>query len=141
MNRLVLTVGDWSRDGHEKMDDFHIETPYTTHQIMNAYMNCVRVSGFDLDRHFEDYESGSNDVPEQYHELIKKAVDAYALETNTSWVWNLDHANFSNEACQPKTYLAIYLGMAKLSDPNFTFKVIQPSYNDRLNIGGYGCYY
>lgn len=48
MYKICITIGNWSNDGHEKMERFYIESNLSPPQITLAYERAVEITGVDL---------------------------------------------------------------------------------------------
>ena len=49
MNKVKITVGDWSEDGHNQSEEFVFETNKTVKEIQNAYKQSCKKLGLIFD--------------------------------------------------------------------------------------------
>ena len=51
---MKLTIGDWSKDGHNRMEHYYLNSNYDVHQVREAYKNSCKKTGVTFN-HNEDY--------------------------------------------------------------------------------------
>lgn len=49
MNKVKITIGDWSEDGHNHYDEFVFETNKTVKEIQDAYKQSCKLTGLIFD--------------------------------------------------------------------------------------------
>lgn len=127
MNTITLTLGDWSHDGHGLTKRITIESSLDVKALIKAYQAGIKTSGVDAYEIACDYEDGS--LPEDdYNNLVSLGFDVKNLQGDDN-VYNLT----------PDGYTAIWLFIAQLGDPKFTFKRLD-NHAANINIGGYGLF-
>lgn len=136
-NEIVLAVGDWSGDGHGKADNFVFKTNLTSKEIKEAYKKGVEICGVDITNQCQDYED-STVTKNVWNNLLKyELISKYHLkevENEPSWS-TIKHNTYLN----PEEYVNIWLGIAKLGNPDLEFERSGPE--NTIPIGGYGLYY
>lgn len=131
-HRICLTVGDWSRDGHEQSDDIYILSSLDKDSLAGAYKKGVETIGFDLEKELNEYEEGV--ISSDKLRLLSKhgLLEDWGFdEENLSEDWELYH--------EIDTYAELWLRIAKVGDPQLEFEYVNDNI-PTLHIGGYGIY-
>lgn len=79
MNRVKLTIGDWSQDGHNQYEEFVYNSNKTIEEIRQAYKDSCKLTGISFN-HNEDY-TGLN-LPWDHPETKDRKI-AVEYESNT----------------------------------------------------------
>ena len=80
MERVKLTIGDWSQDGHNQYEEFVYESNKSVHEIRQAYKDSCKLTGISFN-HNEDY-TGLNlkwDHPEYNSRKIATEYSVYRM--------------------------------------------------------------
>lgn len=124
MHIVQLTVGDWSDDGHGKVDNTLVKSNLNKDDVLKAYKDGCKVCGFDITKYCEDYED--NSVPmELIRKVPPKILDSLYEETDEEY------------GATSEDFAQIYLWICKQGNPNFVYKVFVPK---EIHIGGYGLF-
>ena len=126
MSIIVLTVGDWSNDGHGRSADVTIRCSHNVNDLEDAYKKGCKILGFDVEdeiaRNYED-----NILHKHHFEAFKR----HGLE------WNWDGDDGEEIYLDANAYAELWLFAAKLGNKDLTYEVMSP---DGINIGGYGIF-
>lgn len=134
MNVINLTIGDWSRDGHNQIETITIETNCTVEQINEISSKVKDVFGFTLDEYCEEYED--NRIPmEIWNKLVAMGFPADGLEYGSPS--DLEDDPDGVYLYSGSEYADIWLFMIQRCEPMFTYKIVN---NANINIGGYGLF-
>ena len=127
---IRLVVGDWSGDGHDKTDGFIFRTNWPKESAIKAYTKGAKILGFDL---HSDYCNGYQDsgIPEEAIATLEKN----GLLDREKDEWYEDEGYLIG----PTMWATLYMRVAQLGEPNFTFK--ESVSKSEINVGGYGLYY
>jgi len=68
MFKFYMTIGDWSGDGHEKSDNFLIESNLPIESVREAHFRIDKATGINIEDICSNYEEDEID-PETVHEL------------------------------------------------------------------------
>lgn len=49
MYRFSMTIGDWSHDGHERCEDFIVESKKPVEAVRDAHFNIPAVTGINIE--------------------------------------------------------------------------------------------
>jgi hypothetical protein len=137
---ISLTLGDWSRDGHNQTDQIIIKSNRTTEQIKKAYKKGVKLVGFDFS---EEVASEYEDNRIREEELEKLRTAGYTQELDDEYTKDElgEFADLAGTAAlSSDTFAEIYLWIAKRGDPSFEYEVAV-DHTCNINIGGYGLFY
>lgn len=131
-NGVELIVGDWSMDGHEKVDRFLICSSLDKASLNEAFATASKKIGFNFSYEVaDDYED--NLFPKEYIDLLRERGIEFTLSDE-------DSANDDGSvALQPKDFVNVWLAIAAFGNPSLKYNLIQPS--TQIGIGGYGLYY
>lgn len=120
---FMVTVGDWSRDGHNQFDTYVVYSNKPQEKVMEAYSKGCEKLGFDLIKEYCcEYED--NKIPEEIYEHFKHIVDIDEFRGKYT-VWS-------------ETWADMVLHVAKLGDPELDVNIKELN---SWKIGGYGLYY
>lgn len=136
-NIITLSIGDWSKDGHNQSDEVIIETDLTAKQLDAAYKKGVKIVGVDLVKdcchEFEDNTISVSDAI--------KMLEAGVFEL-AGWD-GIDAETIESEEGIKDVFSdgweTLYFAFCKIGNPKFKYKKHK---DDRqvLRIGGYGLY-
>jgi hypothetical protein len=144
MHTYRFVVGDWSDDGHEKKDFFHVKTSHLVGPIREAYKRAVVRFDFALHhndrRHAEELSVpivGHSASTEYGHHVNRAGMD-YILEKM---------GKGAGDMLSPDIYLEIFMWMVGQELENFTWRKINPPesingfWNKGMNVSfGYEYY-
>lgn len=167
MNKVRLTIGDWSGDGHEVSEDFIFESNKNVEEIRQAYKDSCKLTGLSFN-HNEDYTGlklgydTERQIATEYEEctisklaveiLLKHGIDVWKDFAEYELDFVPDDDDFYIEGSE--NFVGIWIAFVKLSLPDLimeeaSFKrselssipVINGWWNDSLNCQfGYGLY-
>lgn len=137
-----IVIGDYSKDGHNQMDYFTLETSHDAKAIQKAYKQAVKKSGVTLDTRTKakhkvchEYEDGS--LPEEAVELL----------TELGVKWDEMESELNDDGslgATPQDMANIFMEMVRTQLEGFTYKIIEPEclngWGGGLGGIGYGCY-
>ncbi len=138
MQEFRLVLGDWSDDGHGKCDSFFYRIHWCTEAMEAAHAKGCATLGFDPHSKFcKDYEDSL--VPIEEFEKLKahgvlndKDLEEIDIETDVA-------ADYPGASFHPQAWANLYMAIAALGEPNFTY--VQTIPKNKVRIGGYGFYY
>lgn len=130
MNTIRLSIGDWSRDGHNQSEDVYIETNLTLDELKEAYDRGSEKLGFNL---IEDYcaEYQDSTIPIYIADIIEAKLKISLRDEFNSMLDNIRILNTDQ-------WRDIFLRTVWYARPNFEYKIIDPE--DWMDIGGYGLF-
>jgi hypothetical protein len=136
MNTYMITVGDWSCDGHNQSDNFHFTTNKNKKEILIAFRKACRKANVDLEEHgknslFKDYEDST--IPP---DKLKRLKD---IGVNFDSFDNMEDEEDEGLPCTPEDVFKLVMELAKTELPDLQYKIIEPECI--LNNIGYGVYY
>lgn len=132
MNKINLCVGDSSGDGHERRDNYLIESNLNKKQMLKSYKKGSKILGFDfMNTVAKDYEDSKLSI-EMLTKLRDNGYDGKIFDE--SYCKNGHGPNL-----QCGEYVDIVLFVCKLGDPAFKYEYIKEDFS--WDIGGYGLYY
>lgn len=151
MNIVTLEMGDPSGDGHQITHTIVIETNLTKGELIQAYAKGERQLGFEfaglVANNYED-----NVLPHPYFLKFKElGFDQGLLEEIESDEKNVDSQSpvigdygqidedTHGYALYQDTYVDLWLGIAKLGNPEFTYTIKEDA-DVHISIGGYGLF-
>lgn len=133
MNTVQLVTGDPSADGHGKTETILVKTNLSAALLQKAYKKGSKVVGFDFNGNVAtDYEDSV--IPERYLDSLKHfnlLDEELASELNEGDDYYLDG---------PEEFASIWLGIAKLGNPALEYEIVEPDYENQIEIGGYGLF-
>jgi hypothetical protein len=155
MNTYLISIGDWSADGHEQCRYFTFKTDIPLKELQDAYRKSCQTSGLAFDHDTFGYDDPNN-ICCEYEEY---QIGAYHLMMLERAFGNLPLALEDDEkadgAClEPEEFAELILWFCKQSLPSFTYtafkeksnrsKTEQPAFNGwwgDLNVQfGYGLF-
>ena len=153
MNKVKLTIGDWSQDGHNQYDVSVFESNKTVKEIQEAYKESCKKTGLSFN-HNEDYTGlglGYGTERQIATEYEESELSELADEILTSF--GIDTSEY-NEDTSPDNFEKLLIDFIKLSLPDLeleeaSFKkselnkipAINGWWNENLNCQfGYGLY-
>lgn len=133
-HRVELSVGDWSRDGHNISESLFIMSNLTGKQMEKAYKKGVKVCGLDVEASVAaEYEDSV--LREEDFEKLKAA--GFPFEAK----WEMDlRKTFEEIYLDEDMFCDLYLFVVKLGDPKFEHEYIKTDYNNIVRVGGYGLF-
>jgi len=153
MNKIRLTIGDWSQDGHNQYEEFVYESNKTVENIKQAYKNSCKLTGLSFN-HNEDYTGlnigygSERQIATEYGEceisdLAKEILDSFKI----------DYSDYEEEPSVENfielliNFIRLSLNDLELKEASFKkseLKNIEPVngwWNDELNVQfGYGLF-
>jgi hypothetical protein len=131
MSRIKLVIGDWSCDGHEKSDDYYIESNLSKKEIEKAYKKGTKLLGFDFSEEIaECYEDST--LPKDKWEKFKELGYTGGFDSE-------DQADENGVNIWLEEFLDLYLFIIQLGNPDFKYELVEEE--DTIHIGGYGLYH
>jgi hypothetical protein len=136
---INFKIGDYSKDGHEKMESYLVQSKKPVLDIRAAHFKANDVLGFDIGSICEEYEKNSLDseVTKKLKELNydMESFDEFDDEDNPVELW-------------PEKVLDIWLFLLNNVDKELELKYLKlPCINDNhahdgkeLSSPGYGCF-
>lgn len=132
----MLTVGDWSGDGHSRSDSINIECNLTVKELQAAYKAGAKKVKLDLTKDVaEDYE----DCYIRADELAKLRKHGYSNDHEVSVEDTGDKDPELYRIDNYEAFADMWLFIAKVGNPKLVCKVASASAS--IHIGGYGLYY
>lgn len=145
MFEYSLTVGDWSKDGHNQTDEYLVLTSHNKDEVCEAYKNFVRQHKIALNESYwhgvktsniemlcNDYEN--NKITIETIERLEKAGIPMEKLPFSEQIDELEGLNMS-----PDDIVILLMEMVKTQIEGFTYEIKEP-----LDLGiksiGYGCY-
>ncbi len=123
---VMLQVGDWSLDGHEKVEDFYFETNAIDKvQVINGFSDGAKILGFDISRYCEEYEDC---------EIPTKA----ALRFQSLLLSGTDTEKESKSIC-PQEFVNIWVHTVTVGNPSIRMTPV--TVDAVIPVGGYGLFY
>lgn len=140
--QFTLTVGDWSRDGHNQFDTFTVVANVSLKEFQTAYKSGTKKLGVDIIESLCcDYEDMS--VPE---DVVQKFIAAGLNPDDLFIIKDVDvdvdvdeddEKEYSLE--NSENWVDIIFAVVKLG--NSTIECEVPNNNKNWNVGGYGLFY
>lgn len=143
----LLVIGDWSSDGHGRTETIRIDHNLTSNSaLQKAYKAGAAILGHDIEKVVaEDYQDGS--CPEEVmdaliqHGIMEKdpAEDYWGIKGGQAPIVADDAYSYGDRIhFNSELYAAVWMEVAKLGEPTLVYTTPKRSYEDRINIGGYG---
>jgi len=142
MNKIRLTVGDWSGDGHSQTETIYILCSLDRTELCSAYKKGMEIVGIDVEHICQDYEDNRFDKEEAKELLEKGKASEWMSDTIR------DLVNDTIEEAKGEDSLSLYCGevfsvlwlsTAKIGCPEMTIEFDKNSLN--IDIGGYGLFF
>jgi lysyl-tRNA synthetase class II len=121
MDKIKITIGDWSQDGHNQYEEFVFEANKTVQEIRQAYKDSCKLTGLSFN-HNEDY-TGLNlnwQHPEYETRKIATEYEEYELSDLAKEIlskFNIDYSNY-NEEPSLENFIDLLINFIKLSLPD-----------------------
>jgi hypothetical protein len=131
MHEIVITIGDWSEDGHNRYDMFTFESSHTKKELQAAYKKSCIKSGVSFDHEYNGGHEDPNAICTTYKSDTITAYQMFMLHKT----FGLDISdipenvkNFSMNGLQPnaKELAHIILWFVGCSLDNFTRTSLVP---------------
>lgn len=130
--QIELTLGDMSGDGHGRSKSFLIQSSLNKKELQDAYEKAVKKTKVDLVNSVAiDYEE--NTISEKFFKKLQKAgvkLDDLFFED--------EDGDIDYQFSEYEIFAELYLRMAKLIVPEFTYSFIELP---RIRLGGYGLFF
>lgn len=151
--KVKISIGDWSKDGHNQYEEFVFESNKTVQQIRQAYKDSCELTGLS----FNDNENYTGlDLGYSTDRQIATNYGEYKLSNLAKEVltkFNIDYSKYEDNG-EPEIFLNLLVDFIKLSLPDLLLeeasfkkselKNIPPVngwWNDELNVQfGYGLF-
>ncbi len=125
---ITLTLGDWSRDGHNISDTVCIESNIDAKELQKAYRAGVEKTNVDLTKDIaRDYEDGI--LPE----------DAFQKLATFGLKDIFDKGIDDKKQLWTDSFAEVWLFIAKQGNAEFAYSLVNRHTSD-IKIGGYGLY-
>ncbi|MBL6991799.1 MAG: hypothetical protein ISR65_18600 [Bacteriovoracaceae bacterium] len=130
---IELQMGDTSCDGHCLKEIKILKSNLSTKQIRKAYQDATNILGFDfINVVAVDYEDSTIK-----RNMLKKLKD-HGITVN---IEDLEYVGPTDDpGINPEEYLELYVQIIKLGNPDFQYKLTNPSWENTIDIGGYGLF-
>lgn len=147
---VLLVVGDPSADGHGRTETFRFDHNLISNSALkSAYKAGCKIIGHDIeDVVAKDYQDSSvpvevmdalvehglmvkeegNDFSDSYWNLSPEGL----MPADSAYTYN-DNININSEL-----YAELWMRIAQLGSPALSYTVPKRSYDDKIDIGGYG---
>lgn len=135
---FTLTVGDYSRDGHEKSEVLLFSCSHSKNQLQAFYTSASVNYKLDLKKQCSEYKNDSFTVL-FYKKLLEVFKDDPIVNTLIGAEVPLDEDD-PDAFIAPDTYAELYLHIAKLACSDLVWESKSDT-TDNINIGGYGLFY
>lgn len=140
--RIIFPIGDWSDDGHGKVDYHEVLSSRPVEDVREAHFSCSNMFGIDIGSICCDYEDWSLD-----DDLIEKLI-------SLGYVSILDELSFLDGKYHIEnrdTILSIWLFLLNKVDSSLNLRIAEDSppmitfygTDDKgrhLEVPGYGCF-
>ena len=154
-NKVIVTLGDWSGDGHGHYDKYEIFVSCTLKEMQDAYKASCKLTGisFNGNDDFTGIErsyaaSRKNHVCTDYEESgLSEEVKEKFNELNCPW----EELEIDEDYVDQDAFLGLLMWFISLSIPDFSWRKAEKEeitphfngwWNDELNVHlGYGLYY
>jgi len=134
-HKTKLVTGDSSGDGHEKSDDFYIESNLTKAEINAAYERGSEIIGFDFCKEIaSEYENREFPL-----DKVKILEELGMFEYCCVDVMTDKKDNITGAYLYPESFLQVFLFIVKLGNSSFEYEQVKAE--SYIDIGGYGLYY
>lgn len=144
MNNIYsLTIGDWSRDGHEKSDVYMFNVNKTKQEILEAYTKVCNKCEVSLGDGFDQkYKNNGVTICADYEE---NSIDENIIQKLESIGVNLDFLDGDSEekSIYPDTICKLFFEMVKTEISDLEYSIFDVESLNLYTIGGigYGLYY
>lgn len=154
--QTLLILGDWSDDGHGKTQTITVDHNLADAKALEqAFKAGEKILGINFEQIAEGYEE--NWIPEDILEVLVEHKLLEEVTTNSDGEpldgphWKLvpetafrgvDYAYSygGNVHINSELFAALYMAIAQLGNPSLEFTSPKNSYDNRINIGGYGLF-
>jgi len=99
MNKVKLTIGDWSQDGHNQYEEFVFESNKTVTEIRQAYKDSCKLTGLSFN-HNQDY-TGLN-IGYGSDRRIATEYEEYELSNLSKEIFDKFNINYIEYEKKPK---------------------------------------
>lgn len=141
MNRISLTVGDYSGDGHDRKEEMHISCSLDIDELKKAYKwGSIKINTDFAKEYCDEYED--NFFPKVLAELILeqgKSSGFITEDMEQEIKWAFDDVLNNNISINSEIFSVLWLCVARIGCPEMKIEFIKSSPN--INIGGYGLFY
>ncbi len=152
-NKVKITIGDWSQDGHEEYDEFVFDSNKTVHEIRQAYKDSCKLTGLQF-----NYNKNYTGLPEHNsYGTDRHICTEYNENEITDLALNIlkEHGiDINVDKLDIDVFLKLLIDFIKLSLPDLVLEeaafkkselreipAVNGWWNDELNVGfGYGLY-
>lgn len=112
-NIFVLSLGDWSGDGHGRHEDMRIKSNYSVEEVREMYFNAVEKSGVNFCEEFcAEYEECT--IPENKAQMLPFSIENYSELYKESYYMDTD------------SLTKLFLDWIKYYNPEFEYEIIPP---------------
>ncbi len=136
---FILSVGDWSHDGHNMCDDIHVKSNLCRVDLDKAYEAGSAKVGFNLCKDVcHEYEDSK--ISRLHYAMLLTAgitvreLDEYDVEDLTS------EDEYAGLMLEPEQFADLYMQICKLGDSSLEYEIPEADYTNIIRIGGYGLY-
>ena len=138
-----LEIGDRWANGHGKYETFIIDANLERTRIQEAYRRGTEILGIEVRHTYAGKEQinykGIDSFCDKYGEsaIPEYFVDLLGMHGILDGV---EDCGELTEYTHTDQFLAIYLGIVKLGEPSFTYKIVSDNIQT-MDIGGYGLFH
>lgn len=138
-HKISLVVGDHSCNGHEKQESYELVSNLSKQEIEAAYKKGVKVVGFDLTKEVAvEYEKDKLSK-KQLEMLLKAECPFQEISFDYEyWLKNPKVGEGFSTRIHAETFCALYLWFVEKGNSSFKYQFAN---SEKINIGGYGCFY
>jgi hypothetical protein len=151
MKEVRIVIGDWSKDGHNKMEFFTFQCSHEEKDIKKAYKAAIKKCKVSL---HDDGGRLRNAVCCNYEDSIIPADKLRSLKelgVNFDFRESKFHKNDAGEdemSCNPQDIANLFFAIVKTQIPGFEYKLVKEKnpingfWSKDFNFSfGYGCFY
>lgn len=132
-HRIRLIMGDPGGDGHGRSEERICASNLSCEELKQAYMAGTKLLGFDFAANICS-EYGNSRMSTAYAEKLK-ALGCTAFDNVRKYDFDED----KGYTIWHEKYVAIYLFLCKLGNPEFEYELVS-NRMPRIYIGGYGLF-
>lgn len=118
--RFYMTIGDWSGDGHEKTEDFLVESNKDIQDVREAHFRIRETTGIDIEKICSHY--GEQTIPESTAEKLERL--------------GLTLKNGGRIIDSPEEMANLWIFLLQKADPELTLRLIPEQTYPMLHFYG-----
>jgi hypothetical protein len=133
--QINLCVGDWSCDGHEKYENYLIDTSLKKGELESAFASGVAILGVNITGLCEEYQD--NTIPT---ETYRKFQVLYPDITKYDYFNEPDDLDEPEVSINPEVLVIMYMETCRVGNPSLSWSFVKTAKTPTINIGGYGLF-